>query len=80
MRKEYFGTAGAHDIDRCTNTETPDSMAKIENFVEPVLSVRSAGKAMTLTGLWWLTRDAFFQWIDDNPFQMGAALAYYTLF
>jgi membrane protein len=22
----------------------------------------------------------FFQWIDDNPFQMGAALAYYTFF
>ena len=35
---------------------------------------------MTLKGLWLLARDAFFQWIDDNPFQMGAALAYYTLF
>ncbi len=35
---------------------------------------------MNLTGLWLLTRDAFFQWIADNPFQMGAALAYYTLF
>jgi membrane protein len=35
---------------------------------------------MNLKGLWLLTRDAFFQWIDDNPFQMGAALAYYTLF
>ena len=46
----------------------------------PADGVRSAGKAMTLKGLWLLTRDAFFQWIDDNPFQMGAALAYYTLF
>lgn len=55
-------------------------MAKIENFVEPALSVRSGGKVMTLKGLWLLVRDAFFQWIDDNPFQMGAALAYYTLF
>jgi membrane protein len=48
--------------------------SRIENFVEP------AGKAMTHKGLWLLVRDAFFQWIDDNPFQMGAALAYYTLF
>src|SRR5687768_3761661 len=55
-------------------------MAKIENFVEPALGVRSGGKVITLKGLWWLARDAFFQWIDDNPFQMGAALAYYTLF
>jgi membrane protein len=35
---------------------------------------------LTLKGLWLLARDAFFQWIDDNPFQMSAALAYYTLF
>jgi len=35
---------------------------------------------MNLKGLWMLARDAFFKWIDDNPFQMGAALAYYTLF
>ena len=42
--------------------------------------VRSAGKAMTLKGFGLLTRDAFFKWFDDNPFQMGAALAYYTLF
>ena len=42
--------------------------------------VRSAGKAMTLKGFGLLTRDAFFQWFEDNPFQMGAALAYYTLF
>lgn len=37
-------------------------------------------KVLNLRGLWLLVRDAFFQWIDDNPFQMGAALAYYTLF
>jgi len=37
-------------------------------------------KILNLKGLWLLGRDAFFQWIDDNPFQMGAALAYYTLF
>jgi membrane protein len=50
------------------------SARAVENFVEP------AGKAITLKGLWLLARDAFSQWIDDNPFQMGAALAYYTLF
>lgn len=37
-------------------------------------------KILNLKELWLLTRDAFFQWLDDNPFQMGAALAYYTLF
>ena len=37
-------------------------------------------KALDLQGLWLLAREAFFQWIDDNPFQMAAALAYYTLF
>jgi membrane protein len=62
------------------HTETPHSMAKMENVVEPALTARSAGKVMTLKGLGFLVRDAFFQWIDDNPFQMGAALAYYTLF
>jgi membrane protein len=35
---------------------------------------------MNLKGLWLLMRYAFFQWIADKPFQMGAALAYYTLF
>ena len=27
-----------------------------------------------------LIKDTFARWIDDNPFQLGAALAYYTLF
>jgi membrane protein len=47
---------------------------------DPADGVRSAAKTMTLKGLWLLARDAFFRWFDDNPFQMGAALAYYTLF
>ncbi len=46
----------------------------------PAGGLRPAGKALTLRGMWLLTRDAFLQWFDDNPFQMGAALAYYTLF
>ncbi len=37
-------------------------------------------RVMDLKGLWLLTRDSFLQWLNDNPFQMGAALAYYTLF
>ena len=41
---------------------------------------RTLRKIVNLKGLWLLTRDAFFQWIDVNPFQMGAALAYFTLF
>jgi len=41
---------------------------------------RNSRRVMNLKGLWLLARDAFFQFIDDNPFQMGAALAYYTLF
>jgi membrane protein len=52
----------------------------MDNYVEPAYGARSAGKVITLKGLWLLARDAFFQWIDDNPFQLAAALAYYTLF
>jgi len=55
-------------------------MARMDNFAEPGCGVRAAGKFITLKALWLLTRDAFFQWIDDNPFRLAAALAYYTLF
>jgi membrane protein len=41
---------------------------------------QNSARVINLKGLWLLTRDAFFQWIADNPFQMRAALAYYTLF
>jgi hypothetical protein len=27
-----------------------------------------------------LIKDTFVQWLDDNPLQLAAALAYYTLF
>jgi uncharacterized BrkB/YihY/UPF0761 family membrane protein len=60
--------------------ETPHSMLKIENLAAPDRRVRAGGKALSLKGLWLLTRDALYQWFDDNPFQMGAAPAYYTLF
>ena len=30
--------------------------------------------------LWKFLRDSVVQWIDDNPFQLAAALSYYTLF
>ena len=43
-------------------------------------SEQNSRRVMDLKGLWLLTRDAFFRWLNDNPFQMGAALAYYTLF
>jgi len=55
-------------------------MPKKDNFVAPACSVRAGGKVLTLRGMGLLIRDAFLQWFDDNPFQMGAALAYYTLF
>jgi membrane protein len=35
---------------------------------------------MNLKGLWMLFKDTFVQWSDDNPFQLAAALAFYTLF
>jgi membrane protein len=35
---------------------------------------------MNLKGLWTLIKDTFAQWSADNPFQLAAALAYYTLF
>jgi membrane protein len=37
-------------------------------------------KIMNLKGLWMLVKDTFVQWSEDNPFQLSAALAYYTLF
>ena len=37
-------------------------------------------RVMNLKGLWTLIKDTFAQWSDDNPFQLAAALAYYTLF
>lgn len=30
--------------------------------------------------MWRLLKDAFAQWWEDNPFQLSAALAYYTIF
>ena len=35
---------------------------------------------MNLKGLWTLIKETFAQWSADNPFQLAAALAYYTLF
>jgi len=35
---------------------------------------------MNPKGLWTLIKDTFAQWSADNPFQLAAALAYYTLF
>ena len=35
---------------------------------------------MNLKALWMLIKDNFVQWFDDNPLQLAAALAYYTLF
>lgn len=37
-------------------------------------------RAMHPKGLWMLVKDTFVQWSEDNPFQLAAALAYYTLF
>lgn len=33
-----------------------------------------------MKALWMLIKDTFVQWLDDNPLQLAAALAYYTLF
>ena len=37
-------------------------------------------RRMNLKELWTLIKDTFAQWSEDNPFQLAAALAYYTLF
>jgi membrane protein len=37
-------------------------------------------RAMNPKGLCMLVKDTFVQWSEDNPFQLAAALAYYTLF
>jgi len=41
---------------------------------------QNSRKTMNLKGLWMLVKDTFVQWSEDNPFQLAAALAYYTLF
>ena len=41
---------------------------------------QSSTRAITLKALWMLIKDTFVQWVDDNPLQLAAALAYYTLF
>src|SRR5437588_11361310 len=33
-----------------------------------------------MKAVWYLLRDAFWRWWNDNTFQLGAALAYYTVF
>src|SRR5690242_4765501 len=55
-------------------------MLEMDHFTEPVRALRPARQLLTVRTLAWLVRDAFFRWIDDNPFQMAAALAYCTLF
>jgi membrane protein len=35
---------------------------------------------MERRSLWQLAKDSVMQWIDDSPFQLAAALSYYTLF
>ena len=41
---------------------------------------QNSRRVMNLKGLWTLIKDTFARWSDDNPFQLAAALAYYTLF
>ena len=41
---------------------------------------QNSTRVMNLKGLWTLIKDTFAQWSADNPFQLAAALAYYTLF
>lgn len=30
--------------------------------------------------MWALFKETFWQWLEDNPSQLGAALAYYAIF
>src|SRR6185503_11301086 len=36
--------------------------------------------AMKKKTIWQLLKDSVTQWLEDNPFQLAAALSYYTLF
>jgi membrane protein len=49
-------------------------------LASPACSDLASQRGMNLKGMWMLIKDTFARWIDDNPFQLGAALAYYTLF
>ena len=57
--------------------EDPGAM---DRAAGPTCSGAISQRGMNLKALWMLIKDTFVQWRDDNPFQLGAALAYYTLF
>ncbi len=80
-----FLTAGPRGVGERTISskgayEALHSMLEIDHFTDLVRDLRSARQVLTVRKLGWLIRDTFFRWIADNPFQMAAALAYYTLF
>jgi membrane protein len=52
----------------------------MDRLASPACSDLASQSGMNLKGMWMLIKDTFVRWIDDNPFQLGAALAYYTLF
>ena len=52
----------------------------MDRLASPACSDPGSRSRMNLTGLWILIKDTFAQWSEDNPFQLAAALAYYTLF
>jgi membrane protein len=52
----------------------------MDRLASSACSDLASQRGMNLKGIWMLIKDTFARWIDDNPFQLGAALAYYTLF
>jgi membrane protein len=52
----------------------------MDRLPSPADSNPASRKRMNLKELWTLIKDTFARWSEDNPFQLAAALAYYTLF
>ena len=52
----------------------------MDKVAGPACSDTGSRRQMNLKTPWILIKDTFNQWSDDNPFQLAAALAYYTLF
>jgi membrane protein len=52
----------------------------VDKVAGPARSDTGSRRQMNLKTPWILIKDTFNQWSDDNPFQLAAALAYYTLF
>jgi membrane protein len=63
-----------------SETSVVEDAGAMDRAAGPTCSGATSQRGMNLKTLWTLIKDTFAQWSEDNPFQLAAALAYYTLF